>query len=143
MILRETVLVYISKSAITAAMFLYWEIGLLHIFNIVKNMIHDFIRDISKTIVIINASWITGDWFINNRCWDLFFFILICLALSSFMFSLWYLGIYSCRYTLVSSCFTNWLYPLFFLSLCLSCNLSQAKGCHNNNAKSQSLDILL
>ena len=46
--LKKTALVYLFKSATIADMFLYWEMNLLCIFNVVKNMTHDFIRDISK-----------------------------------------------------------------------------------------------
>ena len=41
------------------------------------------------------------------------------------MYSSW--PIDSCRYYPVSLCFTNWLNPFSYSSLCLSCNLSQAK----------------
>ena len=47
-VLRETMLVYLSKSTTTTDIFLCWEMDLLCIFNIVKNMIYNFVRYISK-----------------------------------------------------------------------------------------------
>jgi len=50
-VLRETMLVYLSKSTTTTDIFLCWEMDLLCIFNIVKNMIYNFVRYISKNDV--------------------------------------------------------------------------------------------
>ena len=47
--------------------------------------------------------------------------------LEQYMYSSWSIGIYSCRYYLISLCFTNWLIPYSCSNLCLSCNQSQAK----------------
>ena len=47
------------------------------------------------------------------------------------LFSSWFLDIYSYRYIPIFLCFTNWSNTLLFnSSLCLSCNLSQAKYCN-------------
>ena len=50
-ILRETVLVYLSKSVTIADMFLCQKIDILYIFNIVKNITYNLIRDMSKTMM--------------------------------------------------------------------------------------------
>ena len=42
---------YLSKSVTTANIFLCWEIDLLCIFNIVKDMMYDLIRGISKMMI--------------------------------------------------------------------------------------------
>ena len=50
-VFRKTTLVHFSKSVTIADMFLYREKDLLHIFNIVKNMTYDLIRDMSKIMI--------------------------------------------------------------------------------------------
>ena len=50
-ILRETILVHLFKSTTIANIFLYWKIDLLCIFNIVKDIMHEFIRDIFKMTI--------------------------------------------------------------------------------------------
>jgi len=42
------VLVHLFKSVTIANIFLYWKIDLLCIFNIIKNMMHEFIKDIQN-----------------------------------------------------------------------------------------------
>ena len=44
-------LVYLSKSATIANIFMCWKIGLFCIFNIVKDMMNDLIRDMSKIMI--------------------------------------------------------------------------------------------
>jgi len=50
-VFRETALVHLSKSITMVDIFLCWKIDLLHIFNIVKDITHDFIRGMSKMIM--------------------------------------------------------------------------------------------
>ena len=50
-VFRKTALVYLSKSAIIADIFLCQETDLLCIFNIVKGMMCNLIRDMSKMIM--------------------------------------------------------------------------------------------
>jgi len=68
-----------------------------------------------------------------------FFFLLF--SLKYFIYFLWLISIYNCKYYPVFLYFTNWLNSYSYSSLCLKCNLSQAKvvtitfifknvGCH-------------
>ena len=50
-VLRKTILVYLSKSITIADIFPYWETDLLCIFNIVKDIIYDLIRGMSKMMM--------------------------------------------------------------------------------------------
>ena len=50
-VLRETGLVYFFKSTTIVDIFSCWKTDLLHIFNIVKDMIHDLIRGMSKIMI--------------------------------------------------------------------------------------------
>ena len=48
-VFRKTILIYLSKSVTIVDMFLCQEMDLLHIFNIVKDITHDLIKDMFKT----------------------------------------------------------------------------------------------
>jgi len=54
------------------------------------------------------------------------------LSQGHLIYNLWSLIIYIYKYSLVFLHFTNWYIFTPYFSLCLSCNLSQAKGCNRS-----------
>jgi len=50
-VLRKTALIYLSEGITIVDMLLYWKIDLLHIFNVIKDIMRDFIKYVSKTMM--------------------------------------------------------------------------------------------
>ena len=82
---------------------------------------------ISNSLSAISCCFLIYDQLVSHIVVEVFSFLFSLFTQEYHMYSSLSIGIYSCRYYLVSLCFTNWLISHFYSGICLSCNLSQAK----------------
>ena len=82
---------------------------------------------VSNSLSAVSCCFLIYNQLVSHIVVKAFSFLFLLFTQEYHMYSSLSIGVYSCRYYLVFLYFTNWLISHFYLRICLSCNLSQAK----------------